>query len=131
MRTIELNHEELKALVRFTDPFLHSLEKEQEILSYFHAGRLRPPSLVEHGGRFLIFNGNHRVLVAIGNELTIACKILESLDDILLAQADEGDQFRDISSVSPLTFQGVVEELRHAAKRWGHQDPDSHSFADF
>jgi hypothetical protein len=44
--------------------------------------------------------------VAIGNKLTIPCKILESLDDVLMAQTEEGDQFRDISSVSPLTFQG-------------------------
>lgn len=131
MRTIEFSHKELRLLVRFTDPFLHSYEKEQEILSYFHAGQLRPPSLVEHGGQYLIFNGNHRVLVVIAHKLTISCKILESLDDVLLTQTDEGDRFRDISSVSPLTFQGVVEELVQAAKRYGWEDPDSYSFADY
>jgi hypothetical protein len=50
MRTIELNHEELRALVRFTDPFIHSPEKEQAILSYVHAGHLRPPAWLSMAG---------------------------------------------------------------------------------
>lgn len=128
MKIIRLNHQELKDLTKFTDPFIHSIEKEEEILRYFRAGELRPPSLIEHDKQYLIFNGNHRVLVAINNKLTIFCEILENLDDVFQAQADEGNQYRDISMVSPLTFEGVIEDLIKRAEQYGHEDPDRYSY---
>jgi len=127
MKRIKLNHLELKDLARFTDPFIHSYEKEIEILRYFEAGELRPPSLIEHDKQYLIFNGNHRVLVAINTKLTISCKILENLDDVFQAQTDEGDQYRDLSNVSPITFEGVIEDLIKRAEQYGHEDPDNYS----
>ena len=130
MREIKLDHHELRALVRFTDPFIHSPEKEEEILSYHQAGQLRPPSLVEHDGHYLVFNGNHRVLVAINRALVITCRILEDLDDVLRIQADGEDESRGLSSVVPLTFHGVIEALLKDAKKWGQQDPDSYSYND-
>lgn len=130
MRRIELNYKQLKDLVRFTDPFIHSYEKELEILSYFKAGELQPPSLIEHEKQYLIFNGNHRVLVAISYELTIPCIIIENLDDVLQTQKDEGDRFRDISMVSPLTFDGVIEDLIKRAEQNCHEDPTIYSYKD-
>jgi hypothetical protein len=128
MKKIELNHQALRDLVKFTDPFMHTMEKEEEILGYFRAGELRPPFFIEHGEQYLVFNGNHRVLVAINNKLTIPCQILENLDDVIKAQSDEGDRYRDISMVSPLTFDGVVEDLLKSAELWGHQKPDKYAY---
>jgi len=128
MKEILLTHEMLRKMVRFTDPFIHSMEKEEEILSYFKRGDLRPPSLVEHGGRLLIFNGNHRVLVAINRELTIPCIVLENLADVHAAQASEGARDRDISMVSPLSFEGVIEQLFASAETYGSVDPSDYSY---
>ena len=131
MKRIELNYKQLKDLARFTDPLIHSYEKEEEILGYFKVGELRPPSLIENNKQYLIFNGNHRVLVAINNELTISCRILENLNDVFQAQKDEDDQFRDISTILPLTFDGVIKDLIKSAEQYGHQDPAKYSYRDF
>lgn len=131
MKKITLDHQELKHLVRFTDPFIHSPEKEEEIFRYFKAGELRPPSLIEHDEEYLVFNGNHRVLVAIAHELTICCIVLENLGDVSFAQGLEGDQCRDVSMVAPLTFEGVVQELIKGAQEYGREDPERYTFRDF
>jgi hypothetical protein len=68
------------------------------------------------------------VLVAINNELEITCKILESLEDILQAQEEEGDDYRDISDIIPLTFEGVLHRLRASAEKWSAQDPSDYSY---
>lgn len=128
MRKIQLDHERLRASVRFTDLFCHTMEKEKEILEYYHAGDLRPPTLIEYGSEYLIFNGNHRVLVAINNQLTISCNVLEDLADILQAQADEGEQDRDISAVFPLTFEGVVDDLVSYAQLYREVDPSRYAY---
>lgn len=128
MKEVELNHQELRDLVKFTDPFMHTMEKEEEILTYFEAGELRPPYLVEHENQYLVFNGNHRVLVAINNKLTISCQVLENLEDIMQAQDNEGDRYRDISMVSPLTYNGVLKDLLESAKLHGDEDPDKYSY---
>lgn len=125
-----MGHKELRSLVRFTDPFIHSPEKEEDILRYFESGELRPPALIEHNGEYLVFNGNHRVLVACAHKLSIECILLENLDDILESQALEGDQFRDISMVCPLTFEGIVQNLMEAAELYGHEDPEKYTFRD-
>ncbi len=131
MKIITLDHKKLKKLVRFTDPFIHSYEKEVEILQHFRAGELRPPSLIEYNKKFLIFNGNHRVLVAINNKLTITCKLLENIDDVLQAQRDEHHQYRDISMVSPLTFEAIVEDLIERSKQYGDEDPRKYSYDNY
>jgi hypothetical protein len=128
MMEITLDHQKLRDLVKFTDPLIHSLEKEEDILSYINVGELRPPSLVEHHGQYLVFNGNHRVLVAINRRLTITCRVLEDLDDVRVAQADEKELSRDLASVKPLTFQGIVDELVEGAKEHGHQNPDHYVY---
>ena len=125
MKTIELNYQELRKLTRFTDPLMHSLEKEEEIMNYFNNGKLKPPSLVKDDKLYLIFNGNHRVLVAINNKLTICCRILENINDISKAQNDEGELYRDLSMISPLTFEGVLKDLRKSAIEWSNQNPDN------
>jgi hypothetical protein len=130
MKDIDLDHRELRELVRFTDPFIHSPEKEEEILAYFMAGTLRALSLVRCGQQFLIFNGNHRVLVAIAHRFTITCRVLEDLDDVFWAQAHE-DEHRDLSAVAPLTFESVVEELLQCAAQYGDQNPDDYSFNNY
>ena len=131
MRSVTLCHRCLRRHVRFTDPLLHSLEKEEEILSYVSAGTLRPPSLVVDGVAYLIFNGNHRVLVAINRKLTIVCTLLEDVDDVLRSQADEGPDYRDISRLVPITFEGVVADLRDGASNNVVADPEVYSFADY
>ena len=131
MKRINLDHQELNNLVRFTDPLIHSPEKEEEILLYFETGKLRPPSLIEHDKKYLVFNGNHRVLVAIAHKLAICCIVLENLDDVSHVQDLEGDQYRDISMVSPLTFEGVIIDLIKSAQEHDHQDPERYTFRDY
>ena len=131
MKEIKLDHHELKLLVRFTDPFIHSPEKEEEILRYFEAGELRRPSLIEHDKEYLVFNGNHRVLVAIAHKLTICCIVIENLDDVSHVQDLESERPRDISMISPLTFEGVIQNLIESAQEYGHQDPERYSFSNF
>jgi len=130
MRTIELTHHQLNDLVWFTDPLIHSPEKEDEICSRFEKGALSPPCLVEHDGHFLVFNGNHRVSVARSYQWTISCKILENIEDIVHAQSEEMDN-RDLSMVSPLTLEGVVDELLKGAEQHRYQDPERYSFRAF
>jgi hypothetical protein len=130
MRTIELTNHHLNDLVWFTDPLIHSPEKEEEIVSRFKNGELSPPCLIEHNGHFLVFNGNHRVLVARSYKWTITCRILENLEDIVHTQSEEMDN-RDLSMVAPLTFEGVVAELLKGAAQCRYQDPETHSFRDF
>ena len=131
MQEIRLESRTLKRSVRFTDSFLHSPEKEQEILRYYESGNLRPPSLVKDGDVYLIFNGNHRVLVAIAHELTIDCIVLEDPEDVAYAQEIEGEQYRDISMVSPLSLDGLVQDLRERADKCSNQDPEDYTFRDF
>jgi len=130
MKRIKLDHRELKDLVRFTDPFIHSAEKEEELLKYYRAGELRPPSLIEYDKEYLVFNGNHRVLVAIAYKLTLSCIVLENLDDVFRAQTLEGEQYRDISNISPMSFKGVIQDLIESAKLFGQVDPVKFSFID-
>jgi ParB-like chromosome segregation protein Spo0J len=130
MRTIELTHHQLNDFVWFTDPLIHSPEQEEQICSRFERCELSPPCLVEHNGHFLVFNGNHRILVARNYQWKIPCTILETLDDIVLAQSTEIDN-RDLSMVVPLTFEGVVDELLKGAEQHRYQDPEKYSFRDF
>jgi hypothetical protein len=131
MKRIKLNYNQLKNLAKFTDPFIHSYEKEEEILSYFRYGQYRPPSLIEHNQQYLIFNGNHRVMVAINYKLTILCNIIENIDDIIQVQHEEGKQYRDISMILPLTFEGVIQDLIRSAKKYNQVDPSDYSYKDF
>jgi len=91
-------------VVWFTDPLIHSPEKEEEICSRFERNELL--------------------------QWTISCKILEHLDDIIHAQSEESDH-RDISMVSPLTLEGVVDELLKGAEQYRDQNPEQYSFRDF
>ncbi len=130
MKAITLCHRCLRRYVRFTDPFLNSPEKEEDLLARFARGEMRPPSLVEDHGAYLIFNGNHRVLLAITRHLTIECTVLESVEDVLQSQILEAPRDRDLSAIVPLTFQGVIAALKASAAIHGDQDPDVYSFAD-
>jgi hypothetical protein len=128
MFEIILDHRELRHKVKFTDPLIHSMEKEDEILKYYKQGYLRNPCLLKDRQNYLIFNGNHRVLVAITNELSIKCTVLENVEDILKAQQDEGEDYRDIGNIVPLTFGNILKALRRSAKEWSTQDPDRYIF---
>lgn len=97
--------------IKFTDPFMHTLEKEEEILYYFASGKYRKPFVIECEDNYLIFNGNHRILVAINNDIEINCYVLENLEDVLKAQEIEGDDYRDVSDIIPLTFEGIIRHL--------------------
>ena len=128
MKRVELNHYELRSFVKFTDPLMLSYEKLDAILHHVNIGDLRAPYLIKHGETYFIFNGNHRVLVAINNELTIYCKIIENINDVEQAQIDEGDDYRDVSMISPFTFNGVLQELKDSAEKWAHQNPEDYDF---
>jgi hypothetical protein len=88
--------------------------KSDRLLEYYKNGTLKPPFLIEDNGQFLIFNGNHRVLVAINNELELKCKIIETNEDIANAQTEEGERYRDLSMVDPVTLENVLEDLRES-----------------
>jgi len=128
MFEIIFNPVELRGKVKFTDPFIHSMEKEDKILEYYRQGKLRNPCLLKDKENYLIFNGNHRVLVAINNEISIRCNILENMEDISKAQQDERDNYRYIDDIVPLTFENILRRLRKSAKKWSTQNPDNYRF---
>jgi len=125
MYDVILNYKELKQVTKFTDPFIHDVWKEEEILLHYKQGTLQKPLLIKNDNIYLIFNGNHRILVAINNKLTITCKILENLDDVLIAQKVEGED-RDISGINPLTFENIVTELIVSAEKLSSQNPTAY-----
>ena len=131
MYEITLEPSELREKVKFTDPFIHYPQKEEEILNYHKEGLLRNPSLIKDGAEFLIFNGNHRILVAIAYELNITCTILEDLQDIIISQQVEGEDYRDIEDIVPLSFENVMKQLRESAKEWSTQNPDDYCFKEY
>ena len=125
MRRIKLSHEELRAQAKFTDPILnYSPWSEQEVLDYYTKGEFHPPYLVPNDNCYLIFNGNHRVLVAINNKLTIECQVLENLADVMRAQKDNMGN-RDLSAITNLTFDNIVANLEKSADEWSGQNPDN------
>ncbi|HEX3037257.1 MAG TPA: hypothetical protein VHT73_19405 [Thermodesulfobacteriota bacterium] len=128
MREIMFTSKQLKEVVKFTDPIMLIIQKEEEILECYNNGTLKPPFLVEDNSQFLIFNGNHRVLVAINNKLNIKCKIIETDEDIALAQAEEGEGYRDLTNIDPLTMENVLKELRKSANMWSSQRPEDWVF---
>jgi hypothetical protein len=131
MFEVTLDSNELRRKVKFTDPFIHYPQKEEEILKYYGQGLLRNPSVVKDGDKYLIFNGNHRILVAIAYELSITCTVLENMQDILKSQQNEGEDYRDIDNIVPLSFENIIKNLRESAKKWSTQNPDDYSFKDY
>ena len=124
MRKITLTHKELRTQAKFTDPICkYDLCFEQEILGYQARGDLHPPVLMPNGDCYLIFNGNHRVLAAINNKLTIECLVLEDINDVMHVQREEMDN--RLLLLTKLTFEGIVTELEKAAKKWAGQNPDN------
>ena len=128
MRRQKFNHDQLSRLCKFTDPIIHFPEKEQEILKYYEKGNLKEPYLLENKGEYLIYNGNHRILIAINHKLTIYCKVIESYDDILQAQIDDPV---DLSKIGTITYEKVVNNLIKSASEWSSQNPSDYDFRDW
>jgi hypothetical protein len=56
MRRQRFNHDQLSRLCKFTDPFMHYPEKEQEILKYYEANFCYRQNFCFGGSAFLIDN---------------------------------------------------------------------------
>ena len=85
MRKQKFTADQLRKSVRFTDPVM--FEKEQ--FEHLREGTLAEPYLVQSQGDYLIFNGNHRVIVAINNGVTIYCNVIENDEDVVKENGGE------------------------------------------
>ncbi len=89
---------------------------------------MKEPYLLKNKDEYLIFNGNHRILVSINYKLTIYCKVIENYEDILQAQADDD---RDLSGIGTITYEKVLDHLVESAKIHSSQNPKDYDFSDF
>ncbi|MFH1916380.1 MAG: hypothetical protein ABIJ21_03890 [Nanoarchaeota archaeon] len=120
MKDITSSYQELEERVAFTDPITSTIEWEEQILGYFHKGKLKKPYVIQSGDKYLIFNGNHRVLVAINNQLDLKLRVIENDKDLRIAQEEDERELR-----YSLQYDTVQKELQKAAETWGWQNPAS------
>lgn len=124
MKDIVMPHRNLEAKVVFTDPLIPTIESDEALVCRYQHGDVSRPYVLADGDRYLIFNGNHRILTAIIHGFDGVLRLIENDEDVRVAQQDDERLLPGV----PLRYEPVLKQLRLHAAAWGSQQASNWAY---